>query len=294
MTEEQPNPEPSIPTQPLTVIGLQNLSEQGWLMQAVPRVQPLFILIDQILACYDLMRKEIMDYATTAQSTGTEMKHEHAVIMQASIASKRELIKSLMSLFRRQRSDSFGHSRRALEYVLFAAHTLEVAGSAELWLRAADSKEDYEKYRKEFRIMNMLELKKYKVLIDEDQPFLGCIIESYEQCCIFVHATIVSAGPFREKKGDSQGFAFLDTPCDLDADELEKTYLWLLQGHMQGARLLERLLRKSGVESSNPEGWKETIAHINHQLFHNFKAIDANPKTALMLHPADNQTGLEH
>lgn len=105
------------------------------------------------------------------------------------LLTRSELTGAIMALFRGFSSDSLGSVRKAIECTLFAAWLLETPGAAGTWLSALQSAAKYDAYRKDFKIMKILDSAKYKKLSAQDQRVIGDVVKIYDICCDHIHPT---------------------------------------------------------------------------------------------------------
>ena len=243
------------------------------------------MLIDLALGSYSALRDSILAFMAHLESSGQEITKEQAMLLQSVISCKKHLLNGFIELLRGQSSDSFDNLRKALEYTLFVAHAFESSGAALKWLMGAYGQQAFEDYRSEFKIMKMLEVKRYKVLVGAETKLIENVIQDYEKACIWVHATVISGGPTQEAKDGPQGLAFLDTYVDVDQSKLEDTFLWELRAHQNILELLYLLLKRTGIDVSEVNTWENTINTLRSSIRKDAEQIQLQrAKTGLQHH----------
>lgn len=261
-------------TAPKNQIEYLELLEHGTLQSSKRRISDQgLLLIDCASGCYSALRDSIFSAITELERNGKEMSKEQAMLLQAAISCKKHLLNGFIELLRGQSSDSFDNLRKAIEYTLFAAHAFEAPGAALKWLMGAGGLSEFEAYRSEYKIMKMLDPKKYKVLLGEELKLIEHAIEDYEKACIWVHATVISGGPVREDRDGSSGLAFLDCYIDVDQTKLEDIFLWELRAHQNVLEILYALLKRSGLDVKNTITWSNTIGILKTSIRRNAEQI---------------------
>ncbi len=114
---------------------------------------------------------------------------ELLAIANLQLLTRSELMAAIMTLFRGFSSDSLGSVRKAIECTLFAAWLSETPSAAGTWMSALQSAEAYESYRKDFKIMKILDSTKYKKLSAQDQRVIADVVKIYDICCDHIHPT---------------------------------------------------------------------------------------------------------
>lgn len=129
-------------------------------------------------------------------------KFREAILLQAILTSKHELVKGYFQLLRGHHIDSYGNTRKAIELSIFAARCIENVESAQRWINAANSEEEWDLYRREFRIYELFKIEKSWSKLEALRPQLKNLIQIYDEVSRYIHASIYSTDLIFEPKDD--------------------------------------------------------------------------------------------
>jgi hypothetical protein len=181
------------------------------------------------------------------------------LLRHSCMIARQELIGGTLALLRGRLSESMYDMRRATEYALFTAWSLEHPEFADVWLLASQDEQRYKAYVDKFKIHSMLSHKKWNNLKHLLKAFHR-LKDDYDVACRGVHATVYGAGQFFL---DPDGVKFASSDGygkDLEDEELVVIFLWILRAHLNVLDLLERLTIHHGAVTQ--EDWREQFQKV--------------------------------
>ncbi len=183
-------------------------------------------------------------------NSGTIITANQAFVVQACLAAKREFLNGTMALLRAQTNDSLTCVRKATEYALFSAWAVEKDASM-IWFSANNSDEDWKKYRDTFKIMSIINLRKWTDLVHLSAE-LERLINDHELCSERVHATVMSAAPEIISMGIAGTQLILKDAYGSEEPlaVLEETLLFTLDCHLNVLDAIRKLFKHLDVEIS--------------------------------------------
>lgn len=220
--------------------------------------------VERLDLLYSISNKYISEKISAEIPTSQQM-----LFLQTSISSKRQFLQGILTLMRGQVSDSFGYLRKAIEFTLFAAQSVQDEESALAWLSAPLSEENWKEYRKKFKIYQMTDVAKSHIywskLIDELQVIQPLLI-AYDITSRRVHATIHTAGPYFVDGGEKD-WAFSQAPIDFYAFQNPETivepFLFTIGVHLQILLLHKRIIvQKADLGSFPHENWNHVYTLV--------------------------------
>lgn len=248
----------------MSQLDLAESIENSVLSKAKAGLKDVLGLVEELAGLYAGIQKQYVELAKTNALTS-----EQSVLFQAVISCRHQLVLGILALLRGHLGDSCGYLRKAQEYTIFAARVLEEANSAAKWLQAGNGEDDWEEYKKEFKIYYMTDPKtreKSWKNLSSDLDRLVPIFEQYDTMSRRLHATVLAAGPFSERKNGETGLSFHDGPVDLKVlDEPRAVigpFFFMLECHLDLINVHTRVfLKRSGI-GLDEAVWKSVFEPI--------------------------------
>lgn len=227
--------------------------------QTAANLEPVIFIANDVAHLYQAARDEFDAY-----NRSTHASIDQAMIIQACLAAKREHLNGTVALLRGQTNDALGAARKATEFALFAAWAVEKDASA-IWFAADHSDESWQTYRETFRIMSILNLKKWGKLQHLNDE-LNRLFQNYETCSKRVHATVISAGPAMVHEGEfnthvivKDVFAPIEPPL-----VMLQNFLFLMDCHLDVLDIIRKLFQSLAFEMS--QHWDDYFRYVEKAL----------------------------
>lgn len=206
----------------------------------------------------------------TEHAKNNPLTPEQSVLLQSVMTCRHQFVLGTLTLLRGHLGDAFGYLRKALEYTLFAARTLQQQDSALAWLNAASSDQSWSDYIGQFKIHNMTHSNQERLsrewsnLID-DLPRLQRVINAYDVASRRLHATVLAAGPDQQEGGLVFYDSYVDYLALEEPSRLIDPYLFMIYAHLDILDVQSRvLLKRSGI-SFNESAWLGVFKPIEKQ-----------------------------
>lgn len=248
----------------MSQLDLAESTENAVLAKAKAGLKDVLVLVEDLARLYAGIQQKYVEHAKTNALTP-----EQSVLFQAVISCRHQLVLGILTLLRGHLGDSCGYLRKAQEYTIFAARVLEEATSAVKWLQAGNGEAAWEEYKKDFKIYYMTDPKTHDKSwknLASDIDRLVPIFEQYDTMSRRLHATVLAAGPFYEKKNGETGLSFHDGPVDLQVlDEpkvIIKPFFFMLECHLHLINAHARVLLKRSGLGLDEAGWESVYQPI--------------------------------
>ncbi|MCA9801661.1 MAG: hypothetical protein KC777_06725, partial [Cyanobacteria bacterium HKST-UBA02] len=102
--------------------------------------------VHRLIDCYSGYIESLWAFVQDSRHLGD------ALLLQSTLIGRRELTTGFTTLLRGHHLDMYSKLRRALEFTIFTAWSLANSEAAVSWVEAGTSEENWQKYRRQFRI----------------------------------------------------------------------------------------------------------------------------------------------
>lgn len=203
------------------------------------------------------------------QASGIGPTDEMVSVGQSMLFGQHQLVQASLVTLRGHLNDSYLYTRRSIEVCAFAHRIVKHPHLAKIWIKAGDSDEAYNEYRKKFSPGKIFE---------KDHEFLGELYQRYDLCSKMSHPSLYAfAGQLEVSSVPGEEFLRFNAFQLHDAERSEpvRTLLWIVDTNFKVLRLYVDLLgtfKQYRISEANratddfaqrfeaeKENWKKTI-----------------------------------
>lgn len=188
-------------------------------------------LVDDLIDAYQ-------NVSALIQISGIGPTDKIVSVGQAMLFGQHQLIQASLAAVRGHLNDSYLYSRRAIEVCAFAHRIIKHPHLAVVWVKAGDSDDAYDEYRKKFSPGKIFE---------KDHEFLGELYSRYDLCCKLSHPSLYAfAGQLEINWAEGEELLRFNAfqLHEQDRSEPIRTLLWIVDTNFKALRLYVQLLSR--------------------------------------------------